>query len=75
MAIPQGSMFVWAPVPTNQDSFSFAEGLAREAGVVVVPGVGFGNYGEGYVRVALVQDEDIMAEAVRRIQIFLALKV
>ncbi len=75
MTIPHGSMFVWAPVPTNQDSFSFAECLAREAGVVVVPGVGFGSFGEGYVRIALVQDEDIMAEAVHRIQFFLGSKV
>ena len=75
MAIPHGSMFVWAPVPTNQDSFSFAECLAREAGVVVVPGAGFGNFGEGYVRIALVQDQNIMAEAVNRIQIFLGSKV
>ncbi|TGE33729.1 aminotransferase class I/II-fold pyridoxal phosphate-dependent enzyme [Desulfosporosinus sp. Sb-LF] len=71
MSIPQGSMFIWAPVPTNQDSVAFATDLAREAGVIVVPGVAFGDHGEGYVRVALVQDEGVMQEAVRRIQQFL----
>lgn len=71
MSIPQGSMFVWAPVPTKQDSVSFAMDLAREAGVIVVPGVAFGAYGEGYVRVAMVQNESVIQEAVRRIQRFL----
>ncbi len=71
MPIPQGSMFVWAPVPTNQDSVSFAMDLAREAGVIVVPGVAFGDYGEGFVRVAMVQDENVLQEAVQRIQRFL----
>lgn len=71
MSTPQGSMFIWAPVPTKQDSVSFAMDLAREAGVIVVPGVAFGEYGEGYVRVAMVQDESVIQEAVRRIQQFL----
>jgi len=71
MPIPQGSMFVWAPVPTEQDSVSFAMDLARKAGVIVVPGVAFGDHGEGFVRVALVQDESVLQEAVQRIQQFL----
>ena len=71
MPSPQGSMFIWAPVPTEQDSLSFAIALAREAGVVVVPGIGFGEHGEGYVRVAMVQEESVLQEAVRRIQQFL----
>jgi LL-diaminopimelate aminotransferase apoenzyme (EC 2.6.1.83) len=75
MPIPQATMFIWAPVPTNQDSFSFAKCLAREAGVIVVPGVAFGEYGEGYIRIALVQDEEVMAEAVRRIQFFFKIQV
>lgn len=68
---PQGSMFIWAPVPLKQDSVSFARELAREAGVVVVPGVAFGDHGEGYVRIAMVQDENVLQEAVRRIQQYL----
>ncbi len=71
LPIPQGSMFIWAPVPTKQDSVSFAIALAREAGVVVVPGVAFGQHGEGYVRIAMVQEENVLQEAVRRIQQFL----
>ncbi|ODA39761.1 aminotransferase class I/II-fold pyridoxal phosphate-dependent enzyme [Desulfosporosinus sp. BG] len=71
MPNPQGSMFIWAPVPTKQDSVAFAFKLAREAGVIVVPGLAFGDYGEGYVRIAMVQDENVLQEAVRRIQQFL----
>lgn len=70
MPIPQGSMFIWAPVPTKQDSVSFATDLARKAGVIVVPGAAFGDYGEGYVRLAMVQDDSVLQEAVRRIQGF-----
>lgn len=71
MPSPKGSMFVWAPVPTEQDSRSFAFTLAREAGIVVVPGVAFGEYGEGYVRIGMVQDKELIAEAVKRVQEFL----
>ncbi len=71
LPIPQGSMFIWAPVPSEQDSVSFAIELAREAGVVVVPGLAFGDHGEGYVRIAMVQDESVLQEAVLRIQRFL----
>lgn len=68
---PKASMFAWAPVPTGQDSFTFAVELAKEAGVLVVPGVAFGDYGEGFVRIALVQEDDVMQAAVEQIQGFL----
>lgn len=71
MPVPRGSMFIWAPVPTDQDSFSFARDLAREAGVIVVPGIAFGDHGEGFVRIAMVQDERVLQEAVLRIGRFL----
>lgn len=72
MPSPQGSMFIWAPVPTAQDSRSFAFDLAREAGVIVVPGIAFGEYGEGYVRIGLVQEQSVLREAVRRVKDFLS---
>ena len=65
---PKASMYVWAPVPTKQDSFAFAASLIENAGVAVVPGVGFGPHGEGYVRIALVQPQDRLREAVGRIR-------
>ncbi len=71
---PKGSMFVWAPVPTKQESLSFVFELARKAGVLLVPGVAFGQHGEGYVRMGLVQDEETLQEAVNRIKVFLSEK-
>lgn len=74
MPYPRGSMFIWAPVPTAQDSLTFARELAREVGIIVVPGIAFGRYGEGYVRIALVQELEILAEAVSLVQQFLSSK-
>lgn len=64
---PKASMYIWAPVPTNQSSFDFAAEMIELAGVAVVPGVGFGPYGEGYVRFALVQPQDRLRLAMERI--------
>ncbi|MBU7005244.1 LL-diaminopimelate aminotransferase [Phosphitispora fastidiosa] len=65
---PQATMFVWAPLPKGYTSSEkFAEDILRQTGVAVVPGVAFGRQGEGYVRIALVQDNAIIQEAVRRI--------
>lgn len=65
----QGSFFTWLPVPRTfaEGSAAFAELLLREAHVVVAPGIGFGEHGEGYVRLALLAEEDRLREAVRRI--------
>jgi LL-diaminopimelate aminotransferase len=65
---PKASMFVWAPVPTKQSSIDFVVDLLKNTGVAVIPGSGFGQYGEGFVRMALVQPEDRLAEAVFRIK-------
>ncbi|MBP2653166.1 MAG: dapL 3 [Firmicutes bacterium] len=64
---PKASMYIWAPVPTKQLSFDFVVDLVNEAGVAVIPGVGFGACGEGYVRFALVQPEERLRLAVERI--------
>lgn len=65
---PQASMYVWAPVPTKQSSFDFTVSLLKNTGVAVIPGSAFGAYGEGYVRIALVQPENRLEEAVERIK-------
>lgn len=66
---PKASMFVWAPLPTGyQDSRAFAIEMLDRTGIVVTPGVAFGQLGEGYVRIALVADETRMQEAVNRIK-------
>jgi len=64
---PKGSMFVWAPVPNGQTSFAFTASMLENAGVAVVPGVAFGPHGEGYVRIALVQPQERIRQAVERI--------
>ncbi len=66
---PPATMFCWAPVPAGfSSSLEFAMALLERAGVTVVPGSGFGAMGEGYVRIALVQTEERLAEAVDRIE-------
>ena len=68
---PQATMFVWAPIPEQYQhlgSMDFAMKLLNEAEVCVSPGVGFGSKGEGYVRIALVENEDRIRQAVRQIR-------
>jgi alanine-synthesizing transaminase len=67
VARPQGTMFVWAPIPEpyrSLGSLDFAVKLAREARVAVSPGVGFGPGGDGHVRFALVENEQRIGQAV-----------
>lgn len=65
---PKATMFVWAPIPKHYTSSKdFAVKLLEKTGVVVTPGNAFGNMGEGYVRIALVTEEDKIREAVKRI--------
>ncbi|WP_338451130.1 aminotransferase class I/II-fold pyridoxal phosphate-dependent enzyme [Niallia oryzisoli] len=65
------TMFVWAKIPSGWTSREFAFTLIEEAGVAVVPGDAFGKLGEGYVRMALVQSSEKLAEAAKRIEQFL----
>ncbi|MEK3745612.1 aminotransferase class I/II-fold pyridoxal phosphate-dependent enzyme [Brevibacillus sp. FSL K6-0770] len=64
---PKATMFVWAPVPAGWTSREFAIALLEEAGVVVIPGSAFGDEGEGYVRIALVQEPEILRQAARSV--------
>ena len=67
-------MFVWAPVPEayrHLGSLEFAKVLLAGARVAVSPGIGFGDSGEGFVRFALVENEDRIRQAVRGIRRFL----
>jgi alanine-synthesizing transaminase len=68
---PRGTMFVWAPIPDTHrglGSLEFAKLLVTEAKVAVSPGLGFGEYGEGHVRFALVENEHRIRQAVRGIK-------
>lgn len=63
---PQGGMFVWAKVPNGFTSYEFTIAAIKN-GVVVTPGDAFGPHGEGYVRIALVQNEERLIEAAKRL--------
>jgi alanine-synthesizing transaminase len=68
---PKGTMFVWAEIPKHfkkMGSVDFSKLLLREGKVAVSPGVGFGEYGEGFVRFALVENENRIKQAVKGIQ-------
>ncbi len=67
---PKGTFYVWAKIPLKYSaltSLEFATLLVQEAGVVVAPGSGFGEYGEGFVRFALVEPQPRLHEAIKRI--------
>src|SRR5579872_3031475 len=71
---PKASMFAWTPLPEpfqSIGSIEFATLLVEKAEVAVSPGIGFGEYGEGYVRIALVENEQRIRQAARNIRRFL----
>ena len=71
---PAATMFAWAPIPemfAHLGSLEFSKLLLEKADVAVSPGVGFGEYGEGYVRIALVENEQRIRQAARNIRRFL----
>ena len=68
---PQATMFAWAPLPKkfeNIGSMEFAKLLMQKASVAVAPGIGFGEYGEGYVRIGLVENEHRIRQAAKNIK-------
>lgn len=62
-----GTFFVWLAVPRGWTSAAYADILLEEAGVVTAPGSGFGERGEGYIRISLLEEEEVLKEAARRI--------
>ena len=71
---PPATMFAWAPIPEafrDLGSMEFAKQLLIQAKVAVSPGIGFGEYGEGYVRIALVENEQRIRQAARNVKHFL----
>jgi alanine-synthesizing transaminase len=71
---PEGSMFAWAPIPpayAHLGSLEFSKLLLERAKVAVAPGIGFGEHGDGFVRIALVENTHRLRQAVRSIRAFL----
>lgn len=73
VSVPKATMYVWAklPEPWSQNSMEFCTQLVENTGVAISPGAGFGKFGEGYVRFALVHEPPILETAVSRIAEFL----
>ena len=72
---PQATMFAWAPIPPTFraiGSLAFSKLLLERANVAVSPGIGFGEYGEGFVRIALVENRQRLRQATRNIKAFLS---
>ncbi len=68
---PRASMFIWAPIPApfiGQGSLAFSKLLMEEANVAVAPGIGFGEQGEGFVRIGLVENEQRIRQAARNLK-------
>src|SRR6478752_1395949 len=71
---PEASMFAWVPLPEafrSVGSMQFATLMVEKSGVAVSPGVGFGEHGEGYVRIAMVENEQRIRQAARGLRRFL----
>ena len=72
---PKATMFIWAKIPSSHKhlgSLEFSKQLLSEAQVAVSPGIGFGTYGEGYVRFSLIENEHRSRQAIRNIKKFLS---
>jgi alanine-synthesizing transaminase len=71
---PQASMFAWAPLPEkfrHLGSVEFSKRLMEQAEIAVAPGAGFGEYGDGYIRIGLVENEQRIRQAARNLRRFL----
>jgi LL-diaminopimelate aminotransferase len=66
--IPKATFYVWIKIPKNTDSIRFAASILEKADIVVTPGVGFGKYGEGYIRMALTVSEEKINQAIGRLK-------
>ena len=72
VAVPKGTIYVWAPVPEGHTSTSFAELVLEEAAVVISPGSMYGPSGEGFFRISLTNPDERISEAVERLREHLA---
>lgn len=68
IAASQAAFYLWIKIPSADNSASFAKLLLSEAGIIVTPGTAFGQFGEGYIRIALTVDKERLKEAVERIR-------
>jgi len=65
---PRATFYIWAKVPEGYSSADFCEKLIEEQGIVVTPGSGFGDEGEGYFRISITIKEERITEAIERLK-------
>ncbi len=65
---PKATFYVWIKVPGNKDSLKFSGSILEKADIIVTPGVGFGKYGQGYIRMALTLPKERIKEALERLR-------
>lgn len=65
---PKATIYIWAPVPEGYTSMSFAETVFERTGVVITPGIGYGQHGEGYFRISLTIPDERLKEALKRLR-------
>ena len=65
---PKGTFYLWMPTPDGMNSIDFATRIFEEAAVVITAGAAYGEYGEGYFRVALTVPDERLDEALNRIE-------
>ena len=69
--VPKASMYIWAKIPPQypgMGSLEFAKKLLEDAKIAVAPGIGFGEYGDDHVRIALIENEHRLRQAVRGVR-------
>jgi len=69
---PEGTFYIWSEVPEGYNSISFVQTLMEKTGVIVTPGNGFGEYGDGYFRISTTITDKRLVEAMKRIEKFLS---
>ena len=67
---PKASLYIWAKVPQGYTSTDFANTLLDEAGVVVIPGIGYGKHGEGYIRLSLTIPDAALVKGLSRLSVW-----
>lgn len=65
---PKATFYVWLNIPKKTDSIKFSQTLLEKANIVVSPGIGFGKYGHGYIRIALTVPKERISEAIERLK-------
>lgn len=70
---PDGAFYIWAKIPGEaaKDSYAFLEKLAHEKAVALIPGIAFGPYGEGYLRISYAASMEVIQEAMKRLREFM----